>query len=73
MKSTVIQFPSVCNVPSTRVLNLFNSARNIPFMTTDLHLRNKLTNFYICSIDFYGAETWTFRKVDQKLLENIEM
>jgi len=73
MKSTVIQFSSVCNVPPTRVLNWFNLDRNIPFMTTDLHLRKKLTNLYIYSVDFYGAETWTFRKVDQKWLENIEM
>lgn len=42
-------------------------------MTTDVQLRKKLTNLYICSIDFYGTETLTFRKVDQNFLENIEM
>jgi hypothetical protein len=59
--------------PATRVINWFNLDRNIPLMTTDLHLRKKLTNLYIYSIDFYGAETWTFRKVDQKCLENIKI
>jgi hypothetical protein len=39
----------------------------------DLHLRNKLVNCYIWSTAFYGAETWTLRKVDQKYLESFEM
>jgi hypothetical protein len=28
---------------------------------------------YIWSIAFYGAETWTLRKLDQKYLESFEM
>ena len=32
----------------------------------DLNLRMKLVKCYIWSIAFYGAETWTLRKVDQK-------
>jgi hypothetical protein len=41
--------------------------------TLDLKLRKKLINWYIWSIDFYGAETWTLRAVDQKHLESFEM
>jgi hypothetical protein len=32
----------------------------------NLHLRSKLVKCYIWSTEFYGAETWTLRKVDQK-------
>ena len=39
----------------------------------DLKLRKKLVKCYICSIDLYGAETWTIRAVDQKHLESLEM
>jgi hypothetical protein len=28
---------------------------------------------HIWSIDLYGAETWTLRKVDQKYLESFEL
>jgi hypothetical protein len=38
----------------------------------DLELRTKLVKCYICSIDLYGAETWTFRAVNQKHLESFE-
>jgi hypothetical protein len=37
----------------------------------DLNLRKKLA--YIWSIDLYGAENLTLRKVGQKNLENFEM
>jgi hypothetical protein len=37
----------------------------------DLNLRKKLVKCYIWS--FYGAETWTLRKVDQKYLESFKM
>jgi hypothetical protein len=39
----------------------------------DLKLRKKLVKCYIWSIAFYGAETWTLRKVNQKYLESFEM
>jgi len=35
----------------------------------DLYLRNKLVNYYIWSTDWYGADTWTLREVDQKHLK----
>jgi len=39
----------------------------------DLNLRKKLVQCYTWSIALYGAETWTFQKVDQKYLESFEM
>ena len=39
----------------------------------DLKLRKKLVKCYVWSIALYGAETWTFRAVDQKHLESFEM
>jgi hypothetical protein len=36
----------------------------------DLNLRKKLEKCYLWSIVLCGAEIWTFRKVDQKYLEN---
>jgi hypothetical protein len=39
----------------------------------DLNLRKKLVKCYIWSIALYGAQTWTFRKVDQTYLESSEM
>jgi hypothetical protein len=39
----------------------------------ELELRKKLIKCYIWSIALYGAETWTFRAVDQKHLESFEM
>jgi len=41
--------------------------------TLDLELRRKLVKCYIWSIALYGAETWTFRAVDQKHLESFEI
>ena len=41
--------------------------------TLDLELTKKLVKCYIWSIALYGAETWTFRRVDQKHLESFEM
>jgi hypothetical protein len=38
----------------------------------DLELRKKLMKCYIWSIALYGAETWTLRAVDQKLLESLK-
>jgi hypothetical protein len=39
----------------------------------DLNLRKKLVKCYTWTIALYGAETWTFRKVDRKYLEGFEM
>jgi hypothetical protein len=39
----------------------------------DLELRKKLVKCYVWSIALYGAETWTFRAVDQKHLESFKM
>ena len=39
----------------------------------DLNLRKKLVKCYIWTIAFYGAETWTLQKVDQKQLGSFEM
>jgi len=36
-------------------------------------MRKKLVICFICSIAFYGAETWTLLAVDQKHLESFEM
>jgi hypothetical protein len=42
---------------------------------SDLNLwRNKmLVKYYLWSVTFYGAETWTLWKVNQKYLEIFEM
>jgi len=39
----------------------------------DFKLRNKIVKCYIWSTASHGAETWKYRKVDQKYLENFEM
>ena len=46
----------------------FNKKRTLFTSTLDLELRKKLVKCYIWSIALYGAETWTFRAVDQKHL-----
>ena len=51
----------------------FNKKRALFTSTLDLELRKKLVKCYIWSIALYGAETWTFRAVDQKYLESFEM
>jgi hypothetical protein len=38
----------------------------------DLELRKKLVKWYILSIVFYGAETWTLLSIDQKYLETFK-
>jgi hypothetical protein len=38
-----------------------------------LYVRKKLVKCYIWSVDLYGVETSTLRKVDQKYLESFEM
>ena len=39
----------------------------------DLNLRKKLVKCYIWSRVFYGVETWTLRKVEQKYLGSFEV
>jgi hypothetical protein len=39
----------------------------------DLNIRKKPIKCYIWSLAFYGAETWTLRKVDHKYLGSFEM
>jgi hypothetical protein len=39
----------------------------------DLNLEKKLMMRYIWCIAFYGAETWTLRKGDQKCVESYEL
>jgi hypothetical protein len=51
----------------------FNKKRALGTSKMDLELRKKLVKCYIWSIALYGAETWTFRAVDQKHLESFEM
>jgi hypothetical protein len=51
----------------------FNKKMSLFTSTLDLELRKKLVKCYIWSIALYGAETWTLRGVDQKLLESFEM
>jgi hypothetical protein len=38
-----------------------------------LELRKKLVKCYIWNVALCGAETWTYRAVDQKYLESFEM
>jgi hypothetical protein len=48
----------------------FNKKKT-PFTSKlDLELRKKLV---MCYIALYGAETWTFRKLDQEYLDNFEV
>jgi hypothetical protein len=39
----------------------------------DLNVSTKLVKCYNLSVALYGAEAWTFRKVDKKYLESFEM
>jgi hypothetical protein len=52
---------------------VFNRKRDLFTCKMDLELRKKLVKRYIWSIALYGAENWTLREVDQKLLESFEM
>jgi hypothetical protein len=51
----------------------FSKKKNLFASKLDLNLRKKLVKFYIWSIAFYGVETWTVRKADQKYLESFGM
>jgi hypothetical protein len=48
----------------------FNKKRASFTSTLDLELRKKLVKCYVWSIALYGAESWTFRAVEQKHLQN---
>jgi hypothetical protein len=52
---------------------VFNKKKTLFTSKLELNLRKKLVKCCTWSIDLYGAETWTFRKVDQKYLESFEM
>jgi len=51
----------------------FNKKRALFTSTLYLELRKKLVKCYVWNIALYGAETWTFRAVNQKHLESFEM
>jgi len=51
----------------------FNRERLFFTSKLDLNLRKKLVKCYIWSIALCGSETWSFRKVDQKYLESLEL
>jgi hypothetical protein len=64
-----------CEIKSriSMVKAAFNKKRALFTSKMDLELRKKLVKCYIWSIALYGAETWTLRTVDHKLLESFEM
>ena len=51
----------------------FNKKKALFPSKLDLNLKKKLVKCYICSLAFYGAETWTLRAADKKYLEDFEM
>jgi hypothetical protein len=51
----------------------FNKKRTLFTSTLDLELRKKLVKCYVWSIALYGAETWTLRAMDQKILDSFEI
>jgi hypothetical protein len=51
----------------------FNKKKTLFASKLDLNLRNKLVKGYIWNTALYGAETWVFRKVEQKSVERFPM
>ena len=51
----------------------FNKKKTLFTSKYELNLGKKLVKYYIWSMAFYGAETWTLRAADQKHLESFEM
>jgi hypothetical protein len=51
----------------------FNRQETIFTRKLDLNLRKKLVKCYTWSIAWYGAQTWTLQKVDQKYLESFKV
>ena len=45
----------------------------VRFIECYLQRGTELVKYYIWSIAFYGADTWTLEKVDQKYLESFKM
>jgi len=54
----------------SRTKAAFNKKRALLARKLDVNLRNILVTCYIWNIYSYGAESWTFLKVDQKHLKN---
>jgi hypothetical protein len=50
----------------------FNKKKKLFTCKLDLKFKEETIKCYIWIIPFYGAETWTRQKVDQKYLENFE-
>jgi hypothetical protein len=46
----------------------FNRKKTLFDSKLDLNLRKELVKCYIWNTEFYDAETWTLRKVDEKYL-----
>jgi hypothetical protein len=74
----------LCNTPEERRTNQahgvhirvtcsLNRPNNLFTSKLGLNLRQRVAKCYFWSISFYGAETWTLQKVDQKYLEIFEM
>ena len=47
----------------------FNKEKNLFTSKLDSNLRKKLVKCYVWSMALYGAETWTLRATDQKVLK----
>lgn len=51
----------------------FNKKKKLLCEPINKNLRKRLVKCYIWSVALYGAETWTMRKIDKKMLEVVEM
>jgi hypothetical protein len=51
----------------------FNKKETLLTSKLNLNWRNKVINFYVYCIAFYGSETGTLRRVDQKYLGSFEV
>jgi hypothetical protein len=49
------------------------NAKSLCTSKLDLNLYKNPVKCYIWGAEFYGAENWTLRKVDQKYLNSFEM
>ena len=64
-----------CEIKSriAKVKAAFNRQETLFTSALGLNLRKKQMKCYIWSRAFYGSETWTLQKVDQKYLESFEV